>query len=62
MNLLDRVQVEIVQGNLENESTDVIVNLNDSQLKNEGIQAQKLVQKAGPNFKLGSNHLMQERH
>jgi hypothetical protein len=35
--LLERVTVELVQGYLESEETDVIINLTDAKLKNEGI-------------------------
>jgi hypothetical protein len=37
LKLLERVTVELVQGYLESEETDVIINLTDAKLKNEGI-------------------------
>ena len=40
-----------MHGNLENEETDVIINLTDAQLKNEGIQSSRLAEKAGMKFK-----------
>jgi len=43
--------VVLVKGNLENEETDVIINLTDSKVKNEGAQSKRLAEKAGLQFK-----------
>jgi hypothetical protein len=50
-NFLDRVKVELVFGNLENENTDVIINLSDAKLQNSSIQSNRLAEKAGESFK-----------
>ena len=43
-------------GNLENEETDVIVNLTDAYLKNEGLQLNRLAEKAGTTFQDDCNY------
>ena len=54
--LLDRVIIELVYGNLENEETDVIVNLTDAELKNEGLRSNRLAEKAGMRFQDDCNY------
>ena len=43
-------------GNLENEETDVIVNLTDAELKNEGLRSNRLAEKAGMRFQDDCNY------
>jgi O-acetyl-ADP-ribose deacetylase (regulator of RNase III) len=55
------VTIELVQGTLCNESSDMIVNLNDGLLRNESLQSKELLEKAGPKYRQDCEMIARER-
>lgn len=55
------VIIELVQGQLACESTDLLIVLNDGLLKHESNQAQAVLDKAGPAYMKDCNTIVAER-